>query len=355
MWTFFYRCRRSSDDLLTDDKVKRKKPCTADHVIGSVAVASASTVTTTFTTATVFTAISSTTTIIGTATATDEPFCVSMSPTEEPVQLSHKRLPVPAAAMAQPRHPDDLRASMLIDRYVDQIRMDDGTFVRGGGPGDRLSIVSPLAKRLADIRLRRSPTVAPCMPDVAHKRKRTYSSDEDEDCPLKTPVAAKRPMAWWWKCSGTAGGLTLPDGLPSPFHSSYHHRPSHDQFHLTIPPSPITPVRRDLDDSDDYWKTPVGRPSLLVGVRGDSLLSTASSKTVDDEMICCSNPRSPAVLDDSYTLKSRRCLSFVSPPPSDKKTKTRRSLKKSAVASVDKGKIFLTIRDTGYMVYYYIV
>lgn len=342
----FYRCRRSGDDLLTDDKVKRKKPCTADHVIGSIGVASTSTVITTLTTATVFTTITSTPTIIDaiaagtTAAATDEQFCVSMSPTEEPVQLSHKRLPVPAAAVTRlTRHPDDLRASMLIDRYVDQICMDDGTFTRSGGPGDRLSIVSPLAKRLADIRLRRSPATSSYVTDVAHKRKRTYSSDDD--CPLTTPMAAKRPMSWWWKCSGAASGLTLPDGLPSPFHSSYHHRSQHNQFHLTIPPSPITPLRRDPDDSDDYWKTPVGRPSLLVGVRGDSLLSTMSSKTVDDEMICCSNPRSPTVLDDSYTLKSRRCLSFVSPPPSDKKTKIRRSLKKSTVASVDKGKIFL--------------
>lgn len=304
--------------------MKRKKPCTGDHVI-----APATTVVTTCIT---------TKTVISTAAADNdednEQLCLSMSPAEEPVQMSHKRLPVPAAANRLRHRPiEDLRASRLIDQYVDQIRMDDGTL---GGPRDRLSIVSPLAKRLADIRLRRSPSEAHC------KRKRTMS--DDDDCP-QTPVtmhAGKRPTAaWWWQCSG-GSGLTMPDGLPSPFH--HHHNPS-----LTVPPSPITPLRRRrpdqaADDSDDYWKTPVGPSLIMMAVGRDSLLSTtASSKTAndDDDIIgCYSDPRSPAVLDETFTLKSRRCLSFVSPPPSDKK-KNRRSLKKpttAALTSVDKGK-----------------
>ncbi|VVC32176.1 PDZ domain,C2 domain,Dbl homology (DH) domain,PH domain-like [Cinara cedri] len=325
--------RRSGDDIFwTDDKVKRKKPCTADHVIGTPA------------------AVTRGTTVTGTAPVKDNgQLCVSISPTEEPVQLSHKQLPAPTAAFRTSRHPeaDDLRASTLIDRYVDEICMNDCTLIGGGGPGDRLSIVSPLAKRLADIRLRRSPGPAVATVAAGRKRKRTVSSDQqDDDCPERTPAmpGGKRPAAWWWQCSGGGGGgtggLTLPDGLASPFHSSYRnyrhhqHRPLHTV--TAVPPSPITPLRRgsgDMldDDSDDYWKTPVGRP--VAGFRGDSLLSTASSKTVDDEIICCSDPRSPAVLDETFTMKSRRCLSFVSPPPSDRK-KQRRSLKKST--SVDK-------------------
>jgi len=264
-----------------------------------------------------------------------EQLCVSMSPAEEPVQLSHKRLP--ALPTGRPRSPGDLRASRLIDRYVDQIRMDDVTFVRGNN--ERLSIVSPLAKRLAEIRLRRSPGTA----TATCKRKRS-SSDCEDDWP-ETPIAGhKRPVAaWWWQCSG--GGLTLPDGLPSPFHSTLNrHRvggPLHQRRIGT--PSPITPLYRQsaADDSDDYWKTPVG-PSLATGVRFDRLLSTTSSTTVDDEIICCSDPRSPAVLDETFTLKSRRCLSFVSPPPSDSsaKKRNRKSLKKPSSATADKGMLY---------------
>lgn len=345
-----FHCRRSGDDIFrTDDRVKRKKPCTADHVI--VATSAVTSKITTTATATIVVA--------------DEPLCVSMSPTEEPVQLSHKQLPaaptqvlVSQARLAQP---DDLCASRLIDRFVDQICMNDGTFTASGGvAGDRLSIVSPLAKRLADIRLRRSPVSAVV---ACSKRKRpaassspSFSSDDDSPhTPAAFRYGCKRPAARWWQCSGggAGGGLTLPDGLPSPFDSSHRHHHSH-RLQLTVPPSPITPLRRHPapDDSDDYWKTPVG-PSLIGGVRAESLLSTASSKTADDEIICC--PRSPAALDETFTLKSRRCLSFVSPPPSDRK-KNRRSLQKKATAvtaSVDKGKskrkniLFTRVRYNG--------
>lgn len=259
-----------------------------------------------------------------------------MSPAEEPVQLSHKHLP--ALPTGRPRTPGDLRASRLIDRYVDQIRMDDVTFVRGNS--ERLSIVSPLAKRLAEIRLRRSPGIATTT--EASKRKRS-SSDCEDDWP-ETPIAGnKRPVAaWWWQCSGGGGGLTLPDGLPSPFPSTLNrHRvggPLHQRRIGT--PSPITPLHRQsaADDSDDYWKTPVG-PSMATGVPFNRLLSTTSSTTVDDEIICCSDPRSPAVLDETFTLKSRRCLSFVSPPPSESsaKKRNRKSLKKPSSATADKG------------------
>jgi len=272
----------------------------------------------------------------------DEQLCVSMSPAEEPVQLLHKQLP--ALPTDQPRTQADLRASRLIDRYVDQIHMDDVTFVRGHS--DRLSIVSPLAKRLAEIRLRRSPAGTATATEAC-KRKRSLSDCED-DWP-ETPIAGKkRPIAaWWWQYSGGGGGgggggLTLPDGLPSPFHSTLNrHRvggPLHQRRIGT--PSPITPLPRQsaADDSDDYWKTPVG-PSLATGVRADRLLSTTSSTTVDDEIICCSDPRSPAVMDETFTLKSRRCLSFVSPPPSDSsaKKRNRKSLKKPSSATSDKG------------------
>lgn len=352
--------RRSGDDVFrTDDKVKRKKPCTADHVIAAAAVActtitaaatvaAAASVTAAAATAdTAGSTVNATATITATAAiiaatattdANDEPvLCVSMSPTEEPVQLSHKQLPT--HQWRRPRRPDDLRASRLIDRFVDQICMDDGSFAGNnrGGSGDRLSIVSPLAKRLADIRLRRSPASI----ETVGKRKRPSFSDDDDDDFPQTPVmgGGKRPAAWWWQCSGGGGGgLTLPDGLPSPFYSSHRHHHSH-RLQLTVPPSPITPLRRHpADDSDDYWKTPVG-PSLVAGVRGESLLSTASSKTADDVLICGSDPRSPAALEETFTLKSRRCLSFVSPPPSERK-KNRRSLKKPTTvsASVDKGK-----------------
>jgi len=261
-----------------------------------------------------------------------------MSPAEEPVQLSHKHLPT--LPTGQHRTQGDLRASRLIDRYVDQIRMDDVTFVRGNS--ERLSIVSPLAKRLAEIRLRRSPGTAIETKTEACKRKRS-SSDCEDDWP-ETPIAGnKRPVAaWWWQCSGGGGGgLTLPDGLPSPFPSTLNrHRvggPLHQRRIGT--PSPITPLHRQsaADDSDDYWKTPVG-PSLVTGIRADRLLSTTSSTTVDDEIICCSDPRSPAVLDETFTLKSRRCLSFVSPPPdSSAKKRNRKSLKKPSSATADKG------------------
>lgn len=264
--------------------------------------------------------------------------------------MSHKRLPTLRGTQPPPpslsRRPDDMRASRLIDRYVDQICMDDGTFIRNNGcPGDRLSIVSPLAKRLADIRLRRRSPTSP----AAAKRKRSFSySDDDDDvdhCPFATttttPYLAGRKRhaaARWWHNSA---GLTLPDGLPSPFHSA---RRGDNRLHMTavIPPSPITPLRRpDPDSSDDCWKTPVGPSLIACTFPGDSRLSNASSKTADDdEIICCSDPRSPAIMDETFTLKSRRCLSFVSPPPSDKK-KNRRSLKKSTAASAsDKGSVF---------------
>jgi len=313
--------------------VKRKKPCTADHVISTAYAAVA-------TFASTATAAAEVTSTVAVTSTTDEQLCVSMSPAEEPVQLSHKHLP--ALPTARPRSPGDLRASRLIDRYVDQIRMDDVTFVRGNN--ERLSIVSPLAKRLAEIRLRRSPgTATTTTTTEACKRKRSLSDCED-DWP-ETPIAGnKRPVAaWWWQCSGgVGGGLTLPDGLPSPFHSTLNrHRvggPLHQRRIGT--PSPITPLHRQsaADDSDDYWKTPVG-PSLATGVRFDRLLSTTSSTTVDDEIICCSDPRSPAVLDETFTLKSRRCLSFVSPPPSDSsaKKRNRKSLKKPSSATADKG------------------
>lgn len=335
-FTFFRR--RSVNDIWTDEIIKRKKPCTVDHVIAStVNIIAGSEPVIPATTAAV-------TATITTNSPVDEQLCMSMSPTEEPVQMSHKRLPTISGANPQPlpslsRRPDDMRASMLIDRYVDQICMNDGTIVRSnGGPGDRLSIVSPLAKRLADIRLRRrSPASAMA------KRKRSFSfSDDDDggDCPLTTtPFLAGRKRhaaARWWQNSA---GLTLPDGLPSPFHSA---RRGDNRLHMTavVPPSPITPLRRpDPDSSDDCWKTPVGPSLIACTMPGDSLLSNASSKTADDdEIICCSDPRSPAILDETFTLKSRRCLSFVSPPPSDKK-KNRRSLKKSTAASAsDKGK-----------------
>ncbi|XP_050428180.1 uncharacterized protein LOC126838097 isoform X2 [Adelges cooleyi] len=244
--------RRSGEDIWTD-RVKRKKPCTTDHVIGG-----------------------------GDSTSTtpaDGHLCVSMSPTDEPIQLLHKELP------RLPQRPaDDLHASRLIDQYMDQIRMEDCTFVDGNAR-DRLSIVSPLAKRLAEIRLRKSSPL-----------KRKWSDEPAPPC--------KRP---------NLGALTLPNGLPSPFTP-----------HTMVPPSPITPLRRDPDESDDYWKTPVG-PVIIAG---DSL-STTSSKTVEDELICC-DPRSPTMLDETFTLKSRRCLSFVSPvSDSPARRKNRRSVKKN--------------------------
>lgn len=318
--------------------MKRKKPCTADHVISTAFAA----VATFASTASAEVACAVTAAVTSPA---DEQLCVSMSPAEEPVQLSHKRLP--ALPTVRPRSPGDLRASRLIDRYVDQIRMEDVTFGRGNG--DRLSIVSPLAKRLADIRLRRSPGQTATTTTEACKRKRSLSDSEDDWPATRTPIAGgnKRPTAaWWWQCSG-GGGLTLPDGLPSPFHSTLDRRrvvggPLHQR--RTGTPSPITPLRRQsaADDSDDYWKTPVG-PSLATGVRADRLLSTTSSTTVDDEIICCSDPRSPAVLDETFTLKSRRCLSFVSPPPSDSsaKKRNRKSLKKPSSSTADKGALLL--------------
>lgn len=372
--------RRSGDNVWTDEKVKRKKPCTGVHsigtatatcaatdaVVGDVTAAAGTTSTTgitsvavtTNTAATTSTAAAASTVVIAAAAAAadttclsvvsaDEHLCVSMSPTEEPVQLLHKRLPVPARPA---RRPDDLLASRLIDRFVDQICMDDGTLTRGGGggPGDRMSIVSPLAKRLADIRLRRSPPTVEAT-TAALKRKRTpsfgTSSSDDDGGPHwpRTPAAAagRRPTPWWWQYSG---GHTLPsDGLPSPFHSS---RPRHRRRRpppLAVPHSPITPLRaRDPEDSDDYWKTPVGRRSPLAAVR-DSLLSTASSRTVDDDVIACdSDPRSPAVLDETFTLKSRRCLSFASPPPpTAKKRNPRPKSSRRAAATPDKGESVL--------------
>lgn len=300
-WVCLCFCRRSGDDPWTD-RIKRKKPCMGEHEIKTCAVV-------TTTAAAVALSVS------------DEQLCVSMSPMEEPVQLSHKRLPRP------PRPADDLRASRLIDHYVDQICMNDGTFI---GAGDRLSIVSPLAKQLADIRLRRSP--------VAHKRKR-IRGDRDADSESDDGGGGGRKRRAWWPHT-FGGGLTLPDGLPSPFHAA------------TVPPSPITPLmRRDPDESDDYWKTPVERPSSVC--IGRDSLSTTSSKTVEDEIMCCGDPRSPAVLDETFTLKSRRCLSFVSPPPSSAdspvKKKNRRSSRKTTVvvtpaAASDKGKcMFVTI------------
>ncbi|XP_025409452.1 uncharacterized protein LOC112682900 [Sipha flava] len=328
--------RRSDNDIWSDDtKVKRKKPCTGDHSIATPTTA--------------FTAVTSTTTFTASCSSSsdDGPLCVSVSPTEEPVQLSHKRLPVPARRTCG-RPADDERASRLIDRFVDQIRMEDGTFC--GGPGDRLSIVSPLAKRLADIRLRRSPAAA----QRARKRKRSSSglscAAAADDGPPGTPVR-KRPAAapWWLQCSGGAGGLTLPDGLSSPFPTSrYRARHPQHRLQLTRPPSPITPVRRDPDDSSDYWKTPVGRSLTACA----SLPSTASSKTVDDDIIACgSHPCSPAAMDESFTLRSRRCLSFVSPPPSDSsaKKRNRKSLKKSTpAASSDRAsglEVFIGVKD----------
>ncbi|KAL4148361.1 hypothetical protein QTP88_002625 [Uroleucon formosanum] len=346
--------RRSGDDICwTDDKVKRKKPCTADHVI-STAYAAVATFASTATEAAAVTGTATaelSTTVIDTPAA-DEQLCVSMSPAEEPVQLSHKHLP--ALPTGRPRTPGDLRASRLIDRYVDQIRMDDVTFVRGNS--ERLSIVSPLAKRLAEIRLRRSPGTATTT--EACKRKRS-SSDCEDDWP-ETPIAGnKRPVAaWWWQCSGGGGGLTLPDGLPSPFPSTLNrHRvggPLHQRRIGT--PSPITPLHRQsaADDSDDYWKTPVG-PSMATGVPFNRLLSTTSSTTVDDEIICCSDPRSPAVLDETFTLKSRRCLSFVSPPPSESsaKKRNRKSLKKPSSATADKAsglEVSIELKDSTHLI-----
>lgn len=317
--------------------MKRKKPCTADHVIGSnVAQVITSTPMIGFTP-------------VAVARADEEhQLCVSISPTEEPVQLSHK----PLGALTEKRNihrPDDLRASKLIDRYVDQIHLDDdNTFVWDTAvAGDRLSIVSPLAKRLAEIRLRRSSPTG--LLACNHKRKRTCSDGDDTQDPPETPTGKRPKAAWWWlQCSGgdRDGGLTLPDDLASPFpHSSYRHRQHHLHYlPPTVTPSPITPLRSTVypDDSDDYWKTPIGPSLLMASVRGDSPLSSTSSKMADDDIIgCCSNPRSPTVLDEtSFTLKSRRCLSFVSPPPSDKK-KNRRSLKKNIAgssASTDKGR-----------------
>ncbi|XP_026815102.1 uncharacterized protein LOC113555024 isoform X1 [Rhopalosiphum maidis] len=341
--------RRSGDDICwTDDKVKRKKPCTADHLISTAYAAVA-----TFASATTAAASAEVTSAAAVTSAADEQLCVSMSPAEEPVQLSHKRLP--ALPTVRHRSPTDLRASRLIDRYVDQIRMDDVTFGRGNV--DRLSIVSPLAKRLADIRLRRSPgKTTTTTTTEACKRKRSLSDCEDDWPPTRTPIAGnKRPTAaWWWQCSG-GGGLTLPDGLPSPFHSTLDRNRGPLHPRRTGTPSPITPLRRQpaADDSDDYWKTPVG-PSLATGVRADRLLSTTSSTTVDDEIICCSDPRSPAVLDETFTLKSRRCLSFVSPPPSDSsaKKRNRKSLKKPSSATADKAsglEVSIELKDTTHL------
>ncbi|XP_050535694.1 uncharacterized protein LOC126902449 isoform X2 [Daktulosphaira vitifoliae] len=250
-WMPTVQKRRSGDDIWADN-VKRKKPCTTDHVIN----------------------------LGSTPASADGHLCVSMSPTEEPVQLLHKDLP------RLPQRPaDDLCASRLIDQFVDQIRMEDCTFIDDAAR-DRLSIVSPLAKRLAEIRLRKSSPL-----------KRKWSDSHVPPC--------KRP---------NLGALTLPDSLPSPFTP-----------HSVVPPSPITPCRRDPDESDDYWKTPVG-PVIIAG---DSL-STTSSKTVEDDIICC-DPKSPTMLDETFTLKSRRCLSFVSPvSDSPAKRKNRRSIKKNS-------------------------